>query len=500
MINRKQFLSGLGAASVTLGSRPASAQTGLTAEIAAFVAAARWENLPLDLVALGKKHVLDSIGLALAGQRAETGVLVERYLAGLHVQVGPATVLGTRRRTAPRFAAFANGVAIHADDYDDTQLAVAKDRVYGLLTHPSVTALSAALAMAEAGGQSGRDFMLAYHLGIEVETKIAEASDPRAYEAGLHSTGLFGVFGAAVSAAKARRLDARAIRMALGIAGGEASGLRENFGTMTKPFQAGHAAESGVEAADLAALGWTAADNILEAPRGLFAATAGGFDPNAISGKLGAPWSLLSPGVSIKPYPSGSLTHPAMDEMTRLVRANHLKPDDIIQIRVGANKQMLNTLIHHQPTTGLEAKFSMEYCMAVLVTEGRAGLGQFTDAAVNRPPVQALLRRVDFYNNPDADAAGADKMRSYLEVKLGDGRVLRGAVVDYARGSPQIPMSFADEQDKFRDCATYAGVSRATADRVIAAVEGLDQIPDIRSLTRLLIHPAKAVGPRLSAP
>ena len=239
-------------------------------------------------------------------------------------------------------------------------------------------------------------------------------------------------------------------------------------------------------AADLAGLGWTAAENILEAQRGIFNAAGGGFDRNAIAGKLGKPWSLLTPGVSIKPYPSGSLTHPAMDEMTRLVRANNLKADDIAAIRVGASKPMLNTLIQHQPKTGLEAKFSMEYVMAVLVTDGKAGLAEFTDEAVNRSAVQALLRRVEFYNNPAADAAGTDKMRSIIEIRLKDGRTINGAVVDYARGSPQIPMSFDDEKDKFRDCAGYAGLAKAAAEQIIVQVQNLDRVADIRSLTRLM--------------
>jgi 2-methylcitrate dehydratase PrpD len=399
--------------------------------------------------------------------------------------------LGTSLRAPPRFAAFANGVAIHADDYDDTQLAAAPDRVYGLLTHPSVTAMPPALALAEVKGRSGRDFMLAYHLGAEVEMKLAEASAPRAYETGFHSTGLFGVFGAAISAGKMLGLNALQLRYALGIAGAESSGLRENFGTMTKPFQAGHAAEGGVQAAELAALGWTAAANVLEAQRGFFFAAAGGFDAGVISGKLGNRWSFLSPGVSIKPYPSGSLSHPAMDEMLRLVRANKLKPADIAQIRVGTNKQMQNTLIHHMPTNGLEAKFSMEYCMAALVVYGKAGLIEFQDAQVQNPVVQALLRKVDFYNSPAADAAGADKMRSYIDITLNDGRKIQGGhMVDFARGSPAFPMSFDDEVEKFRDCAQYAKFSSDSAEKIIAQVRDLDRLDDIRKLTSLLAKPA----------
>ena len=178
---------------------------------------------------------------------------------------------------------------------------------------------------------SGRDLMLAYHLGVEVETKIAEAINPRSYEGGFHSTSMCDVFGAATCTAKLTSLDAKALRNAYGVAAAQAGGLRENFGTMTKPFQAGHGAEAGVSAAELAALGWTAAEKVLEAPRGFFAAFGGGYDARAISGKLGKPWSFLTPGVSIKPYPSGSLTHPAMDETLRLARTEHIKAADVAQ-------------------------------------------------------------------------------------------------------------------------------------------------------------------------
>jgi 2-methylcitrate dehydratase PrpD len=250
MISRKQFLqsmSALGAAGMLPASAGRAAErqvaqapaTGeaaappVTAEAAEFVTRTGWSDLPADLVALGKQHILDALGLALAGQQAESGPIVRRYLANLGLAKGEATVLGTELRVSPRFAAFANGVAIHADDFDDTQLAVAKDRVYGLLTHPTVTALSAALAVAEARGASGRDLMLAYHLGVEVETKLAEAISPRSYESGFHSTPMCGVFGAATAAAKLQGLDAARLCQCYGLAGAQSSGLRENFGTMT---------------------------------------------------------------------------------------------------------------------------------------------------------------------------------------------------------------------------------------------------------------------------
>src|SRR2546422_3123745 len=248
---------------------------GLTDYVGKFVSQAKYEDIPGEVVELGKKSILDGLGLALAGSKAQTGSLCRRYLERIGVCDGQSTIIGSARKTSPRFAAFVNGVSIHADDFDDTQLAVAKDRVYGLLVHPTAPVLPVVLAFAELKGASGRDLMLAYHLGVEVECKVAEAISPRHYEEGFHSTGTCGPLGAAVAGGKLVGFDAKQIRRALSIAASQAAGLRENFGTMTKPFHAGHAAESGIVAVDLTNLGWTATDQILEAPRGFFHAYGG---------------------------------------------------------------------------------------------------------------------------------------------------------------------------------------------------------------------------------
>src|SRR5581483_940719 len=339
----------------------------VTTYVGEFIVGTKYADIPPEVIELGKKSILDGLGLALSGSKAETAGLVEQYVQSFGFRPGGASVLGSTAKLPPRFAAFANGVAIHVDDFDDTQLAVAKDRVYGLLVHPTVCVLPAALATAEVQGKSGRDLMLAYQLGVEVECKIAEAISPRHYEDGFHSTGTCGVFGGTAACARLEGFDLERTVRAFAIAASHAAGLRENFGTMMKPFQAGHATESGVVAADFAALGWTGAAQILEAQRGFFHAYGGGYDPGSIVDKLGKPWTFQMPGVSIKPYPSGSLTHPGMTEMVRLIRENSIRPADVASVDVGTNRNMPNTLIHHRPTTGLQAKFSMEYCMAILL-------------------------------------------------------------------------------------------------------------------------------------
>ena len=464
----------------------AAAQTpdGLTRQVAAFILNTTYKDLPAEVIELGKKSILDGLGLALAGSVAETGTLSREYLKTLGLLRGLATVIGSPVKTAPRFAAFVNGVGIHADDYDDTQLAVAQDRVYGLLTHPTTTALPAALALAEAAGRPGRELLLAYHVGVEVECKIAEAIAPRHYDEGFHSTGTCGTFGSAAAAAKQRGLDLERTARALSIAASQAAGLRENFGTMTKPLHAGRAAESGVVAADLAALGWTAADQILEAPRGFFRAAGGGYDPAAIRDKLGKPWTFVSPGISIKPHPSGSLTHPGMTELQRLIRENRVRPRDVERLEVGTNRNMPNALIHHRPKTHLEAKFSMEFCMAALLLYGKAGLLEFTDEVVNRPEVQEMIGRVRFGVHPEAEKAGYNKMTTILDLRLRDGRTISGRA-DFGKGSPANPMSYDEVAAKFLDCAAFAKWPAGKAKGIVDMVRGLEGLANVRALTAL---------------
>jgi 2-methylcitrate dehydratase PrpD len=474
----------MAAATGALGCQASPQADGLTREIAEFILGTSYSDVPADVVELGRKSILDGLGLTLCGSVAETGPLSRDYVKSMGA-AGGSSILGSGMKTAPRFAAFVNGIAIHADDYDDTQLAVAEDRVYGLLTHPTAPVLSAALALAEPRSLGGRELMAAYHAGVEVECKIAEAIAPRHYDEGFHSTGTCGTIGAAAAASKVVGLDLKQTLHALGIAASEAAGLRENFGTMTKPLHAGRAAESGVVAAELAARGWTAAEQILEAPRGFFRAAGGGFDPNAILQKLGRPWTFRQPGISIKPYPSGSLTHPAMTEMERLIRARGIQAQQVERVDVGTNRNMPNALIHHQPKTGLEAKFSMEFCMASLLLYGKAGLTEFTSEVVNRSQVQAMITRVHFGVNPVAEAAGYNKMTSILDIRLRDGRTISGRT-DFAKGSPAIPMSYQDVAGKFLDCAAFARWPREKAERVVAMVSKLESLSNVRTLTALL--------------
>lgn len=459
-------------------------QGDVTAAASRFITATALDDVPEDVRRAGRHSILDGIGLALAGSRSPAAGIARAEIGDYGIAAGRASVLGSSLRLPARFAAFLNGLAIHADDYDDTQLASKPDRVYGLLTHPTAPVLPPALAIGETVGASGSDLLLAYLVGVEVETKVAEAIDPRHYEAGFHTTGTVGTVGAAAAAARMLRLNARSTSVALGIAASEASGLRESFGTMTKPLHAARAAENGVLAAQLAARGFTAARNILEARRGFFSAAAGGYDP-VVAMAFGTPWTFSSPGVSIKPHPSGSLTHPAMTVLADLVSQHALRGEDIAEVRVGTNRHMPNALIHHDPRDRLAAKFSMEFCMAVLCIEGRAGLPEFTDEVVNRPDIREMMGRVRFAVDDEADAAGFNTMTSIVTVSLRDGRVVSGRAA-FAKGSPQNPMSEKELLNKFLECAEVGGVDRRSAGHAAEMILRLEAEPGLERIVGLL--------------
>ena len=492
MTRREFFGSSIGMVAASASAQPPQEGArqfpnvpGLTKYVSEFIASTKYRDIPEDVLALGRKSILDGFGLALAGSVSPMGPLIRQYVEKFVAPGSKSSIVGTGMRVPTRFAALANGVFIHADDYDDTQLSVAPDRVYGLLTHPTVPVLPSVFALAETNRYTGEDLTLAYHVGVEVECKIAEAISPRHYGAGFHSTGTLGSFGGAAACAKLLKLDTKRIANALGIAGAQAAGLRSNFGSMTKPFTAGHAAENGVVAADLASIGWTASEEILEAKEGWFSAAGGGFDPEAIMNRLGKPWTFADPGVSIKPFPSGSLTHPAMGEMLRLARENNVQAANVDKVDMGGNSAMMAALIHHRPENSLQAKFSMEFCMAILLLDRKAGLTEFTDPVVRRPDVQQLLRRVNFYVDPEAEKAGLNKMTSIIKIHMKDGKTIAGRA-EFAKGHPANPMSYEDEADKFRGCAEFAKWPSAKAESVIQIVRTLEKATDVSKISAAL--------------
>lgn len=470
----------------------------LTREVASFVHRTRLPDVPAEVRRLARGYILDGLGVALAGSTEKASRIVQAHFGAWKAQ-GEAWVIGTPLRLPAEKAAFANGLAAHAMDYDDTQLSTSKDAVYGLLTHPTTPALNAAWAAAELVGATGRELLLAYVVAVEAECRLSDAMSPKHYQNGFHSTGTVGHLGAVLAAGKLLRLDEERLARAMGLAASMAAGLRENFGTMTKPFHAGRACENGLLAALLVKRGFTAASTILEAKRGFYSAfgAGGGYEPAKIRGRLGDPYFFVEPGISIKPYPSGSLSHPALDVILDLVRTHDLRPEQIERIEVGTNSNIPNALIYPMPTTELEGKFSIPFCMAIAVLERKAGIAQFKTEKVRDPRTVELMKRVTLSVDPEMEALGFDLARSVVKVTLGDGRVLTGRA-DLAHGTPPRLLSFEQLGEKFRDCARLA-VSREQAEGAIEVIDAIERLPKVATLLARLAG-RKPAGQKAAPP
>ncbi|HET6492942.1 MAG TPA: MmgE/PrpD family protein [Burkholderiales bacterium] len=450
----------------------------LAAHVAEFVTTTRYSDIPAETVRIAKKHILDTLATGLAGAPAEGSAIVRRYVEQLGC-AGTATVFGMALRAQPRFAALANATAMHADDYDDTY--------HPTRFHPSAPVLAAVCAEGEAAGVSGKDVIAAFSVGTEVSVKLSHTIDRQHYLRGFHMTSTCGVFGATAGVCHVRRLSPAATLAAIGIAGSESAGVRENFGTMVKPLHSGRAAENAVFAAALAGMEFTSAPTILEGPRGYFMTGAGGYNAEELTGKLGNPWNYVSQRVAIKPYPCGNLQQPAMDALRDLVLAHDIKPEQVERLAVKSHRLMPLNLTYHRPTTGLEGKFSMEFSLAAILVLRRAGLSEYSDAVVNRPDVQEAIGKIDYsvYSDDEAHAKGYTLLTTFLDITLKDGRTF-STRAEAARGSASLPMTEDEVAAKFRDCAQFARWPADRTEKIIALVLELEKTNDVRVLTALL--------------
>jgi 2-methylcitrate dehydratase PrpD len=471
-------------------------QVRATGAVVDFIADVKWEDFPHEAVSLAKRCVIDGLGVILAGSTTRGSVILRDYLRA--TEGGEeATVIGQQIfRTNARAAALANAASGHAMDFDDTQLSTTPDRIFGLLTHPTLPPLAAALAIGERHRVSGIQFLEAFLTGFEVECKIAEAIHPNHYKKGFHSSGTIGTFGAMAAAAKLLGLRRDAIANALSITASLCAGIRVNFGTMTKPLHVGCAAQNGITAAELASRGFTGGHDGLDGPWGFFQVFSfgEGFDPDRIIGKLGRPHTIVSPGVSIKPYPCGVLGHPTMDAMRRLVTVNDVKPEQIRAIRVRAGSNILNPLRYPIAHTELEAKFCPAFMVASIALRRKAGIHEFTDEFVQSAPVQEMMRKVERILDPDIEALGFDKIRSTVEVDLTDGRRLVERADERYRGGPDRPFTMEELHEKFTDCASLV-MSASTIQETLRTIESIEHITNITELINVAAHTSPAATP-----
>ncbi len=450
----------------------------VTAEICEFIAATRPADIPPAVIERGHVHILDALGLAVAGQRAPATAILRRHVDGLRVGARDCAILGHAMRSAPGFAALINGTAMHVDNFDDTGPQASALRNGGI--HATAAVLPAALAVAEATGASGAALTAAVHVGLEIAGKLNHAVGARHYADGFHVTGTIGVFGAAAACANLLGLDPATTASALALAASRSAGLRANFGFMAEQVHTGQAAEAGLLSALLAGEGLTGAPSILEAPAGWFQAAGGGFEPDAIRGRLGAPWVFDDPGMSIKPWPNGALTHPALTLLSDMIAAHGIAAGDVAGLKVRTNARIKATLIHDRPTDAMQARFSMPFCLAALLVAGDAGLAQFTDACVARTDICAMMERIDY---GAFDEAGPDftNLTTLITLGLADGAMHEGRA-DYARGSNRAPMSWDDIIEKFTSCLAVVDWPEDKAAAAIEAVARLESLDDVSTL------------------
>jgi len=441
----------------------------LTAGIAKFVVEQSLGADTDELLERATRALIDTVGVTIAG-RSEEGVLaLMRALRG-EAAAGRSTLLVNGERTSEMHAALVNGTASHALDYDDVL-----DVLYG---HPSAAMFPALLAVAEREGASGQALLEAYVVGFQVIVAVAAGLPIRRhYSHGWHSTATVGVLGATAGLCRLLGLQELEVRRALGLAASMASGSRQNFGTMTKPLHPGLAGRSAVTAARLAQEGFTADASQLEEKLGYFAMF--GFDPDldAVLTTLHGPWALSSLGLNVKKYPCCYNTHRTADATLELV-SQVGTPADVERIRLTMEPGGFDPLIHHRPDTGLEAKFSAEYVIAAGLLDDRIGLETFTDAAVQRPEAQELLRKVEVAESatPPWGEPRWEHAYATLEIERG-GETLRRRV-DVPRGDARAPLSDAEVDAKFHDCLSYSA-SDSSPD---ALLDELRRVRDVRRL------------------
>jgi 2-methylcitrate dehydratase PrpD len=452
----------------------------VTERLAHVIAETTYADLPDEAVAQGKRALLDTIGVTLAGYGEESAQIITAWVA--ENGTSPvATVLGSSISTSPALAALANGTMGHALDFDDV--------TFHMRGHPSVPIAPVVLALGEATGACGADVLTAFIVGIEVEAKVGKAMTAAHIRHGWHPTAIIGTLGATAAAAKLLGLNESQTQTALGIAASKAAGLRKNFGTMTKPLHAGEAARSGIEAAQWAQRGFTADRHVLDHRFNYFEVFAGNdeFDAEAVVRDFGAPYDVVSPGIGVKPYPACRQMHRSIDAMLELVQSHDFKANEVEAIVCETSERALSFLVHHRPQTGLEGKFSMEYAMAAAVLHGKLGLAQFSDQSVQDPRAQDLLKRVR-YHHPDAGQPEWDMtLPDIVSVELRNGQRLHQRI-DIPKGDPQLPLSWDELVAKFHDCATalLPEVQRTAAVQHIAQFETLANLqPLMANLTQV---------------
>ena len=427
--------------------------------LAEHIAATAYDALPPEAAHWARTAILDTVGVTLAGAGEPCAAIVAGVTGS---GAGACLIFGSGRRAAPLDAALINGTAAHALDFDDVSNSMGG--------HPSAPLVPALFALGEVLDSTGQDFVTAYVAGFETETRIARGVNFHHYEKGWHPTATLGVFGAAAACCRLMRLDAARTATALAIAASLAAGIKANFGTMTKPLHVGHTARDGLFAALLARDGFSANSGALEHKRGFLEVFngAGNYDAARIVAEWGRPWDIVSPGLGIKQHPCCGSTHPAVDALLALRREHELPPDRIERIDSWTHPRRLAHTNRPDPQSGLDAKFSVQYCLARAVLQGRIVLEDFEGERFRDADARTLMRRVYAAPHPDMGPDSTEHLGAEVRVTLRDGQVLTQRIGAALGRGPDNPLPQSALLGKFRNCA-----GRALPEAKVAVLQDL---------------------------
>ncbi len=446
--------------------------TALTAELGRFVATMTFDKLPCEALPVVQMGFADTFGVMMAGITAPVVDIVRRNLVATGARREARACISAMYVSAPD-AALLGGTAAHALDYDDQSLS----------GHPSAVLVPAILAQGEALGAaaSGRDLVSAYATGYEVWAELVRR-DANYHRKGWHPTAVFGVIGAAAAAAALLRLPAERAATALAIAASHAGGVVPNFGTMTKPYHAGRAAQDGVISARLAAAGMTAGRDTLENPQGFLNAFSSGSPDRDSPVRAGTEWAILRQGLCLKKYPTCYFMHRSFNATVKMLAGSGIAAADMAAIEVTMGRGQADVLTNERPTTGLEAKFSEQFAMAAAVILGRMGISELADDVVQRPDFQAFYPKVKL--NPVNESDTRDPVYSPTErvlLRLHNGQVLDSGPIASARGQVADPMTIEEQWAKFADCTALTH-SEPQARQIFDMLQSVEKLVSARAL------------------
>ena len=452
--------------------------SGLTQELAAFVAAPTFGEHEADACAVARNGFIDTVATMMAGRvEPVTRIALAHYGASRTPAEAPVPFAGIHL-PAPQ-AACVNATAAHALDYDDVALSA----------HTSTVLVPAILAEGHLLGRTGRDALRAYVIGYEVWAELFAREPDQYHLKGWHPTGVFGAVGAAAGVAWLHRLNHEQAARALAIAASMSCGLVANFGTMTKPLHAGRAAACAIEAVRLAQLGLTAAPDVFEHHAGYLAALspAGRADRTSPAQRLGRSLRILETGLSIKGYPVCYSGHRVIDGAIAIAQREDLRADQVRRVHVTLGPAQVSMLRNHRPVTALEAKFSAEFAVASAIAARRVGLAQLCDEFVLRDDMRSLYEKVDIgITERQCPIDPAFSFADRVVIDLVDGRSFDSGDIRFAKGNALLPLSANELESKFSDCvqagAAAAGLAPDDGAALYGRIATLEQLADLRQL------------------